>query len=431
MSLRKRIASLAICGTLVLGSINFAFADGARVVTIGVNNSPEQRATILKYFWVNENEVVVLEVNNQEERKYLEGVASEAQLGKKTYSCAYVEPTTEGSGINVKTANITWVTSSMVATTLSTAGLTGANCVIAAVFPVSGTGALTGVMKAFENATGKNLDEDKKELASEELITTGDLGDDIGQDKATGIINDVKADIIKNNTSDKTQIANTINNITNNYNVQLTDAQVDKIVALMEKIAAQHYDYNEMKATLNNVSDVVKDNLKDAGEDLNNSGILDSIGSFFSGIGDWFSNLFSSSKDLGILGDTNDSMLGKDSIIDATDKAAENLPSKEEAEGFLTKIVNWFKSLFSSDSSDGGSDNNSNQNNGTTMTNPDSNNDNNNSNLNNSDANNNNENLDNNTNDNSDDQNQSNDNNSSDNTLNPEVQTDTEHFDTN
>ena len=57
-------------------------------------------------------------------------------------------------------------------------------------------------MKAFENATGKNLDEDKKELASEELITTGDLGDDIGQDKATGIINDVKADIIKNNTND-------------------------------------------------------------------------------------------------------------------------------------------------------------------------------------------------------------------------------------
>ena len=294
-------------------------------------------------------------------------------------------------------------------------------------------------MKAFENATGETLDEDKKELASEELITTGDLGDKIGQDKATGIINDVKADIIKNNTSDKTQIANTINNITNNYNVQLTDAQVDKIVALMEKIAAQHYDYNKMKATLNNVSDVVKDNLKDAGEDLNNSGILDSIGSFFSGIGDWFSNLFSSSKDLGILGDTNDSMLGKDSIIDATDKAAENLPSKEEAEGFLTKIVNWFKSLFSSDSSDGGSDNNSNQNNGTTMTNPDSNNDNNNSNLNNSDnntdsnsdANNNNENLDNNTNDNSDDQNQSNENNSSDNTLNPEVQTDTEHFDAN
>lgn len=140
MSLKKRIVSLAICGTIVLGSINFAFADGTRVVTIGVNNTPEQRATILKYFGVNENEVAILEVNNQEERKYLEGVASEAQLGKKTYSCSYVEPTKSGSGINVKTANLTWLTSSMVASTLSTAGLLDADVVVASTFPVSGTG---------------------------------------------------------------------------------------------------------------------------------------------------------------------------------------------------------------------------------------------------------------------------------------------------
>ena len=283
-------------------------------------------------------------------------------------------------------------------------------------------------MKAFENATGETLDKDKKELASEELITTGDLGDDIGQDKATGIINDVKADIIKNNTSDKTQIANTINNITNNYNVTLTDAQVDKIIALMQKIAAQNYDYNEMKATLNNVSDVVQDNLKESGENIGNSGILSSIGSFFSSIGNWFSNLFSSSEDLGILGETNDSMLGSDSIIDATNKAAENLPSKEEAQGFFTKIVNWFKSLFSSDNSNNSSDD-LNKNNGSTMMNPDSS-DSNNDNTNNSDSN---TNTDSNNDSNSDSNvNQNTDNNSSnENTLNPEVQTDTEHFDTN
>lgn len=140
MSLRKKIASLAICSVLILGSTNLSFADGSRVVTIGVNNSPEQRATILKYFGVKENEAVILEVNNQEERKYLEGFATEAQIGKKTYSCAYVEPTRAGSGINVKTANLTWLTSSMVASTLSTAGLTDADVVVASTFPVSGTG---------------------------------------------------------------------------------------------------------------------------------------------------------------------------------------------------------------------------------------------------------------------------------------------------
>lgn len=145
MSFKKRIASLAICTTLLLGSVNFVFADGSKVVTLGANLNEQQRATILKYFGVNENEVVVIEVNNQEERKYLEGVATEAQLGKKTFSCAYVEPTKPGSGINVKTANLTWLTSSMVASTLATTGMTDADVVVASVFPVSGTGVIYNI----------------------------------------------------------------------------------------------------------------------------------------------------------------------------------------------------------------------------------------------------------------------------------------------
>lgn len=357
MKFKKKVSSLLVAMTIVASSIVPSFADGTRVVTIGVNNTAEQRQKIFNYFGVKENEVQVLEVNNQEEREYLGKVATEAQLGTKTYSCAYVEPTNNG-GINVKTANITWVTSSMVASTLSTAGMTNANAVIAAVFPVSGTGALTGVMKAFEDASGEKLDEDKKELASEELITTGDLGDEIGQDKATGVVNDIKTEVIKNGTSDVTQIADIINNVTNNYNITLTDAQVKQITDLMEKIAAQNYDYNSMKETLNNVSDVVKDNLQEAGESVGSSGIMDSIGNFFSSIGDWFSNLFSGNKDLGILGETKDEMLGSNAVINATDKAAENLPSSEEVEGFFQKIINWFTNLFNNDSDNNDSNNN-------------------------------------------------------------------------
>lgn len=349
MKFKKKVSSLLVAMTIIASSIVPSFADGTRVVTIGVNNTTEQRQKIFSYFGVKENEVQVLEVNNKEEREYLGGVATEAQLGTKTYSCSYVEPTNSG-GINVKTANITWVTSSMVASTLSTAGMTNANAVIAAVFPVSGTGALTGVMKAFEDASGKKLDEDKKELASEELITTGDLGDKIGQDKATGVVNDIKTEVIKNGTSDATQIADIINNVTNNYNVTLTDAQIKQITDLMEKIASQKYDYNSMKQTLNNVSDVVQDNLKEAGEKVGDSGIMDSVGGLFSSIGDWFSNLFSGSKDLGILGETKDDMLGSNAVINATDKAAENLPSSEEVEGFFQKIINWFSNLFNNES---------------------------------------------------------------------------------
>lgn len=347
---KKRFLTLSLTAVLSLSSLGLVFADGARVVTLGSNLTQAQKDTMLKYFGVNKDEVVILEVNNQEERKYLQGVASEAQLGKKTYSCAYVEPTKSGSGINVKTANITWATPAMVATTLSTAGLTDADVVIAANFPVSGTGALTGIMKAFEDATGKPLEEDKKELASEELITTGDLGDDIGQDKATGIVNDVKTEIIKNNTKDTVQIAETINNVVNNYNVTLTDEQIAKLEGLMEKISKQDYDYSEMKNALESVSDVVNENLSAIGENVN-TGFFDGIKNFFTGIGDWFKGLFSGESDgSSILDNTNDSLLGENAQIDATDKSTINLPSSEQVEGFFAKIWHWFTGLFNNDS---------------------------------------------------------------------------------
>ena len=352
MGLKKRISALLICSSIVLGSITPAYADGANVVTLGTNLSAEQKQMVLNYFGVKENEVVILEVNNQEERKYLEGVATEAQLGTRTYSCAYVQPTSKGNGLNVKTVNLTYVTSSMIASTLTTCGITDANVI--AMTPlsggVSGTGALTGIMKAFEDATVKQLDEEKKEIASEELVITGDLGENIGQDKATGVINDIKTEIIKNNTQDNIQIADTINNITNNYNVTLTPEQQEKLENLMTKVSEQDYDYKEMKDALNSVKDVVNEKLNSIGEKVPTT-LINSVKQWFTRIGDWFANLFNNeSKDLGILETTNDDLLGENAKIDATDNAAINQTSteKEQEQGFFEKIWNWVTNLFSS-----------------------------------------------------------------------------------
>lgn len=350
MGLKKRISALLICSSIVLGSITPAYADGANVVTLGTNLSAEQKQMVLNYFGVKENEVVILEVNNQEERKYLEGVATEAQLGTRTYSCAYVQPTSKGNGLNVKTVNLTYVTSSMIASTLTTCGITDANVI--AMTPlsggVSGTGALTGIMKAFEDATGKPLDEEKKEIASEELVITGDLGENIGQDKATGVINDIKTEIIKNNTQDNIQIADTINNITNNYNVTLTPEQQEKLENLMTKVSEQDYDYKEMKDSLNSVKDVVNEKLNSIGEKVPTT-LINSVKQWFTRIGDWFANLFNNeSKDLGILETTNDDLLGENAKIDATDNAAINQTSTEKEQGFFEKIWNWVTNLFSS-----------------------------------------------------------------------------------
>lgn len=141
MNFKKRATSLLIVATVLFGSINISFADGTRVVSIGTNLTQEQKETMLKYFGVKKDEVMIFEVNNEQERKYLEGIIPNSQIGSKTYSCAYVEPTSSDK-INVKTVNLTYITSNIISSAVATAtgGEFGANIVAGSPFAVSGTG---------------------------------------------------------------------------------------------------------------------------------------------------------------------------------------------------------------------------------------------------------------------------------------------------
>lgn len=345
MNKNKTIGAL-LAATLMVNSMPFVFADSPKVVTMAADLTPQQQEAILKYFGVNDkNEVEIVDVNNQDERHYLEGVASEAQIGRKTYSCCYIEPTESGKGVNVRTANLTYVTASMISSTLITAGVKDANVLAAAPFKVSGTGALTGCFKAFEQATGEKLDEEKKELATEEIVTTGKLGDQYSPEVAAGMVNDMKADVIKNGTSDKTQIAETINNISNNYNIKLTDDNKQELEALLAKIAEQDYKYKELEASLNHVAEGVSQQLDELGIDAKTSapsGIIYNIKNFFV-------NIFDGKDDLGILEQTNDKALGASVVIDSTEEALRPVVDEVKESGIWEKIKGWFQSLFGKD----------------------------------------------------------------------------------
>lgn len=342
----KKVIALTLGLGIIVGASNLSFADDGRVVTLGANLSPKQKQMMLDYFGVKENEVRIIYVNNQEERALLGSVATEEQLGKVTMSNAYVEPLAANSGINVKTANLTYVTSDMIASTLATAGVESANVVAAAPFPVSGTGALTGVMKAFEVSTGQKLDENKKKLASKELLVTGNLGNEIGKDKASGIVNDSKDQVIKDDIKDKGEIKKEIQNASNNYNVNLTDEQLNKLTDLLSDISKQGYNYNDVKNTFNNITNNINVNLKNLGETVNDPGFLDKIKSIFS-------SGKKSAEDFGIINKTNDSMLNSDAVINATSDAinvakekVQDTVNKANDEGFFDRLFNMIKSVF-------------------------------------------------------------------------------------
>ena len=77
-----------------------------------------------------------------------------------------------------------------------------------------GTGALTGVMKAYESASGQVSDSTKKDLAAKEVVVTGKVGQQVGQDNATNIIViRRKMQIIGDNIQNVDEIYNIVNNI--------------------------------------------------------------------------------------------------------------------------------------------------------------------------------------------------------------------------
>lgn len=325
----KKVLPVMMAAVLTFGSIPMTVcADSSKVVTLGANLTEEQKTSMYEYFGTSADEVATIEVTNADERKYMEGIASEAQIGTRTYSCSYVEPTSSG-GVQVKVANLTYVTSAMISSTLLTSGVENCNVVAASPIEVSGTGALTGIMMAYEAASGETLDEGQKEAATQELVTTGELADAIGSEQATDLMNKVKEEVIEDNISSPEEILDVVQDAADSYNITLTEDQMNKIVSLMESISQYDYDVKALKNTLDNLSG------KDKG---------------------FFSNLWSSIKgiftggdsDGGIISQTKDDLLGDNAIIDSTLDAVQSAADGDDDGGFWSRIINFFKDLFGS-----------------------------------------------------------------------------------
>lgn len=254
MKKRNLIAALLCSACLVAGSVNPVMADAARVVTLGADLTDAQKQTMMKYFNVSSDQVQIMTITNQDEHNHLDNIAPQSQIGSRTLSCAYVKPTQSG-GIKVRTANLNWVTGNMIATTLSTSGVKNCEVVAACPMEVSGTGALTGIQMAYEQASGEKLDATKTKLANEEMVVTGNLADQVGKNEATTVVNQSKMDVIQNNVQNADEIQNIVVNVAEQNNVSVSQEEIDKIVSLLEKIAEQGYNYDDVKETLEQVNE--------------------------------------------------------------------------------------------------------------------------------------------------------------------------------
>ena len=296
---KKKIAGIPaalITAAMLVQPAAVMAANTKPYVALGADLDSAQRAEVLSLLGLTEADLqnnTVVTVTNAEEHQYLDGYVASSVIGSRALSsCKVVE--SSKSGITVETHNITYVTPGMYQNALATAGMKNAEVIVAGPSQISGTAALVGAMKAYEQMYGKPVDQQRVDGATNELVTTGEIADAIGDPrKAAELIAAVKQIVVQNDMTSETDIRNAIIDVSNQLQISLTEEEVNDIIALMKKLASLDIDVDALVEQARSMYE----ELKNSGIDLSEYGITDEdvngFLAFFKGLWQTIKSIFS------------------------------------------------------------------------------------------------------------------------------------------
>lgn len=290
MKRKRKLINILLIFTIIISSTT-VFADavvGDVIISLGDDLKQSEREAILKEFNAPENATMIV-TTNAEEHEYLGAVIPANKIGNIAISSIMITYTEKGSGLNVDTSDkITYITDKNYTNALITIGIEDADIKITAPQNATGTAALTGIMKAYEVATGEAIDEDIKKVANEEMIRTAELGELIGNEQAIELINKIKQEIAEKKPETTEEIRNIVINMVNNYNISLSDEQIEQLIALFDKMKNLDIDWNKVSNRIESIAKKTSEFLSSE----EGQGFLQGLKLFFNKLIDWIASLF-------------------------------------------------------------------------------------------------------------------------------------------
>ena len=295
--LKNMALSIAVLMGLGMASPVFAKSDynPGDILALGSDLTDAQEAALRKYFNAPDGTNTIYVTDEVIIKQLGLDPNDPANYAGGCYSSAYVKLLDDNSGINVKATNLTEVTESMLMNALITSGITAADVKVSSPFKVTGTSALSGILAGVEEVGGFEISLKQKETAQKEIETTVEVGNEIGSEEASTIINDIKTEVIKEQPKTEEEIKKIVENITNQYNVNISINAKDSIVNLMSHVNDLGLDYSELKSSLKEASNKLSNNLKELGSKLKEEGFFEKIKNWFVDLWDKFISLFRSS----------------------------------------------------------------------------------------------------------------------------------------
>lgn len=267
--------------------------DDKPYLALGADLTDEQKNTVLSLMGISPDDIDsyhVVTVTNDEEHQYLDQYLDASTIGTRALSSVVIVKRESGSGINISTKNISYCTVGMYKNALATAGLEDADVIVAGPFPLSGTAALIGAMKAYADMESVEVDKASLDAAMNEIVVTGQLSDSIGDSgQSEEFIAYLKKSVLEQGLENTEGIKKAVEEASDKFDITLTDEEEEQVVSLLQKIGGLDLDVDSLLQQAGSIYDSLSHLDTD-------SGTLGSIGAFLKGIWDavvgFFRNLF-------------------------------------------------------------------------------------------------------------------------------------------
>lgn len=203
------------------------------VVTYGETtyNNAEYKSIVDNYFNVNNAKESVITANDV--NKISSDISQRTYNSNQIFSCTMVDVSGNNNiYIDVDTSKITTVTPSMYKSALDSAGITKGYVKITSPVAATGESALAGIMQSYEESTGTVIPEEVKDAANNEIYTQAEVAENsnASADDIANMMDEVKEEVSKENTTDGQTITNIINNVASNNNIQISNNDIDILV---------------------------------------------------------------------------------------------------------------------------------------------------------------------------------------------------------
>ncbi|ASV66739.1 DUF1002 domain-containing protein [Cytobacillus kochii] len=264
---------------------------GLPIVSYGEALSSSQKEETKKLLGVKENsKVEEIIITADDIVHYIKG-----DPRSNMYSSAKITRTDTGKGVIINQMtpeNITEVTDEMYANALLTAGIEEAIVDIASPVKVSGHSALVGIYKAYDQGEGEKLDEERTEVANEELSIATNLAKKEGmdQEKVTELLTEIKKEIAEQNPATKEDIQQIVDEQMQKLEIQLSEEDRKLLYDLFEKMRELNINFDNVKSQLEDLANSVQEKISEA---VGDKGFLQAVSDFFKNLIDSIKGIFS------------------------------------------------------------------------------------------------------------------------------------------